>query len=36
MWFLWLVLGYRPRFAKLRGPLIAGDAPDANDMLATS
>ena len=36
MLFLWLVLCSRSRFAKLRGPLIAGDAPDANDMLATS
>ena len=36
MLFLWLVLGSRSRFTKLRGPLIAGDAPDANDMIATS
>ena len=36
MLFLWLVLGSRSRFTKLRGPLIAGDAPDASDMLATS
>ena len=36
MLFLWLVLGSRSRFAKLRGPPIAGDAPDANDLLATS
>ena len=36
MLFLWLVLGSRSRFTKLCGPLVAGDAPDANDMLATS
>ena len=36
MLFLWLVFGSRSRFTKLRGPLIAGDAPDAIDTLATS
>ena len=30
MLFLWLVLGSRSRFTKLRGPLIAGDAPQVN------
>ena len=35
MLLLLLVLGFRSRFTKLRGLLIAGDVLDANDLLAT-